>query len=108
MIKKPINNNYCATVVEIKNIIPIDNCDNVVHTNIFGNSIIVSKDVKIGDIGLFFPLETKLSNDFLKCNNLYRKLELNIDQTKKGYFEENGRIRCVKFRGNKSEGFLFL
>lgn len=106
MIKKPINNNYCATVVEIKNIIPIENCDNVVHTNIFGNSIIVSKDVKVGDIGLFFPLETKLSNEFLKCNNLYRKQELNIDQTKKGYFEENGRIRCVKFRGNKSEGFF--
>jgi hypothetical protein len=35
---------------------------------------------------------------------LYRKSELNIDNKKKGYFEENGRIRCVKFRGHKSEG----
>lgn len=105
-IKEPVNKNYCAIVVKIKNIIPIENCENVVHTNIFGNLVVVSKDTKIGDQGLFFPVETKLSNDFLKYNNLYKKPELNIDQTKKGYFEENGRIRCVKFRGNKSEGFF--
>jgi hypothetical protein len=31
---------------------------------------------------------------------------MNKDKEKAGYFEENGRIRCVKFRGNKSEGFF--
>ena len=29
---------------------------------------------------------------------------MNVDKDKKGYFEQNGRIRCVKFRGHKSEG----
>jgi len=104
-IKDPVNKNYCAVVVSIKNIIPLSNCDNVVHTSIFGNLVIVSKDVKIGDLGLFFPVETKLSPEFLSYNNLYRKPELNVDKEKKGYFEENGRIRCAKFRQNKSEGF---
>jgi hypothetical protein len=106
-LKKPINENYAAIVVEIKTLVPLQNCDNVQHAIILGNQVVVGKDVKVGDIGLYFPLETQLSESYLKHNNLYRKFELNIDNTRKGYFEENGRIRCVKFRGNKSEG-LFM
>lgn len=106
-MNKPKNDNYAATVVEIKTILPIENCDNVVYAIIMGNRVIVSKDVKEGDTGLFFPVETQLSEKYLRYNNLYRKSELNIDPTQKGYFEENGRIRCVKFRGNPSEG-LFM
>lgn len=106
-LKEPKNKNYCATVVEIKMLVPLANCDNVVHAIIMGNSVVVSKETKIGDIGLFFPVETALSDAYLKANNLYRKGEMNEDPTQKGYFEENGRIRCVKFRQNKSEG-LFM
>lgn len=106
-LKKPKNENYSATVIQIKTLVPISNCDNVVHAIIMGNQVVVGKDVKVGDIGLYFPLETQLSEIYLKNNNLYRKAELNTDPTQKGYFEENGRIRCVKFRGNKSEG-LFM
>lgn len=104
-LKPPINKNYCATIVELDRFVELENCDNVKHAIIFGNSVIVSKDT--GKIpGVFFPLETQLSNEFLKVNNLYRKAELNDNPNIKGYFEENGRIRCVKFRGYKSEGFF--
>lgn len=101
------NQNYCGTVIEVKNIIPLDNCDNVVHCNIFGNLVIVSKDVKVGDIGVYFPPETQLMPEYLSSNNLYRHPELNKDKDKKGYFGDNGRIRTVKFRGHKSMG-LFM
>jgi hypothetical protein len=107
MLEKPVNPNYCATVVRISKINTLDNCDNVVAAIIFGNSVIVGKDTKIGDFGLYFPPETQLSKDFLYHNNLYRKAELNADVTKKGYFEENRRIKVAKFRGHKSEG-LFM
>lgn len=103
-IEKPKNPNYCATVVEIKNILPLEGCDNVVATSIMGNQVIIGKDVKVGDVGLYFPLETQLSKEYLSANNLYRNKDLNQDKNKTGYFEENGRIRCVKFRGHKSEG----
>ena len=106
-LNKPKNLNYCATVVAIKTLVPLNNCDNVQAAIIMGNQVIVGNDVKIGDVGLFFPLECQLSSKYLKENNLYRKPELNLDVTQKGYFEENGRIRCIKFRGNKSEG-LFM
>ena len=106
-INKPKNENYAAIVVQIKTIVPLENCDNVHAAIILGNQVIVDKSVKVGDIGLYFPLETQLSQQYLSNNNLYRKPELNVNPENKGYFEENGRIRCVKFRGHKSEG-LFM
>jgi hypothetical protein len=101
------NINYSAQIVQIKNIIPLEKCDNIVGTSINGCHVIISKDVKIGDIGIFFPVESKLSPDYLRGNNLYRDKTLNLDQTKSSFFELNGRIRAIKLRGNKSEG-LFM
>ena len=101
------NKNYNATVVKITNLLALDGCDNVIAAIIMGNQVIVSKTVKPGDLGLFFPVETSLSSEYLKLNNLYRDKTLNKDSSKAGYFELNGRIRCVKFRGHKSEG-LFM
>jgi len=105
-LKEPKNKNYCATVVQITTLVPLANCDNVQSAVIFNNQVIVGKDTQVGDIGLFFPVETALSPIFLGMNNLYREPTLNENNTKKGYFEAHGRIKCVKFRGHKSEGFF--
>lgn len=101
-IEKPLNQAYCATVVEIKNIIPLEGCDNVVGTNIFGYQAIVSKDTKIGDIGIVFTAETQLSDEFCHNNNLYRHDNLNKVLGTKGYIEDNRRIKAIKFRGHTS------
>ena len=106
-IKTPKNINYCAIVIEITKLIHLENCTNVQGAIIMGNQVVISKDIKVGDIGLYFPLECQLSKEYLSNNNLYNKPELNVDNTKKGYFDENGRIRCQRFRGHKSEG-LFM
>lgn len=106
-LDKPINSNYAGLIVQIQKLVPLENCDFVQAAIILGNQVIVSKDTKVGDIGIYFPLECQLSETYLSTNNLYRKAELNSDNTKTGYFETNGRIRCVKFRGHKSEG-LFM
>jgi len=104
--KTPVNENYAATVVRLKNFVELDNCDNVKSALIFGNSVIVSKDCQVGDVGLFFPVECQLSKEFLGQNNLFRKPEFgNIDPEKTGFFEHHGRVKAVKFRGHKSEGF---
>jgi hypothetical protein len=105
-LETPSNKNYAATVVALDRFAPLANADRLQAALIFGNSVIVSLDAKPGDLGLFFPLETALSREFLSANNLFRKPEWgNADATQKGYFEEHGRIKAVKFRGNKSEGF---
>lgn len=106
-LKTPINENYAATIVKINALVALENCDNVQHAIIFGNRVVVSKSIKVGDVGIYFPVETQLSVEYLRENNLYRNNILNKDVNQKGYFEENGRIKCVKFRGNRSEG-LFM
>lgn len=105
-LKEPKNKNYCATVVKVDKLVPLEGCDNVQAAIIFGNQVIVSKEINIGNYGLFFPIETRLSESFLGANNLFKNADLNADKEKKGYFETNGRIRAVKFRGHKSEGFF--
>ena len=103
----PKNPNYCATVVELKHFVPLSGCDNVQAALIFGNQVIVGKDAKPGDIGLYFPVETALSGEFLAANDLYCKPEYgNRNPEKKGFFEKHGRVKCVKFRGHRSEGFF--
>lgn len=105
-VSAPKNKNYCAIVVELKTFAQLPNCDNVKAALIFGNSVIVSTAVQPGEKGLFFPVETALSKGFAGNNNLFRKPEFgNTDKSKTGYFEEHGRVKCVKFRGHKSEGF---
>jgi len=107
-MKAPKNENYAAQIVEIKTLRPLENCDKVQAAVIMGNQVIVSKDVTVGMIGIYFPVECQLSAPYLEFNNLYRKPELNSDKVSKGYFEENGRIKSIKFRSlHKSEG-LFM
>lgn len=55
---------------------------------------------------LFFPSGTQLSPEFLRANNLYRDTQLNADPEKKGFFEPNGRVKAIKFRGIVSSGFV--
>jgi hypothetical protein len=106
-IDKPINANYCATVVRIKNLVPLENCDNLVGSPIFGFQVITGKDTQIGDIGIFFPAEVQLSDEFCYHNNMYRHGDKNQDESKKGYLEDNRRVKAIKFRGNVSNG-LFM
>lgn len=98
----PINNNYCGTIIKLKNIIPLGNCDNVVGTTIFGFQAIVGKNVEIGTLGVVFPAETQLSEQYCAENNLFRHSEKNKDSNIKGYIEDNRRVKAVKFRGHQS------
>lgn len=105
-LKTPKNINYCATIAKIDQIVQLNNCDNVVAAIVRGNQVIVQKDSKIGDIGVLFTIETRLSDKYCKENNLNSDPLMNSDQTKKGYISK-GRIKCVRFRTHKSEG-LFM
>ena len=104
-LKEPKNINYAATVVIINRLVDLPNCNNLQGAIINGNAVVVSKDTRIGDIGIFFPVECRLSEDYLASNNLYSDVLLNDNNAVKGYFEKHGRVRAQSFRGNRSEGF---
>lgn len=102
-LEKPKHNEYCATVVEIKNVEPIEGKDRIQTATFFGYNAIVSKDSGVGTIGIMFPSETQLSEEYCKNNNLYRDSTKNLDQDKKGYIEDNRRVKAIKFAGVRSD-----
>lgn len=96
---------YTATIVKIEEIRPHSNAENLNLTTIHGNQVIVGKDTKVGDIGVFFPEGGQLSEDFCHFNNLYSDSPKNLDRNIKGFFDKNRRVRALTLRGEKSEGF---
>ena len=99
--------NYACTVVEIKEIFPIENADNIVRTVINGNNVVISKDVVVNSKMLYFCSGTKLSEMFCYHNNLYDKQENNLDDTKKGFISyKQRRVKALKLRGIISDGML--
>jgi hypothetical protein len=106
-ISKPENNNYAAVVTTVKSITPLAGADNIVGTPLFGFQAIVGKDTKVGDVGVVFPAETQLSDEFASQNNLYAHGDRNKDESAKGYLGDKGRIRSVRLRGHRSD-CLFL
>ncbi len=103
-IEEPTNKNYCASIVRVNTRFALQNCDNIEATNIFGFQVLMGKNG--GDIGVFFPAETQLSDMYCYENNLYRHADKNRFPNEKGYIEDNRRVRAIKFRGNVSNGFF--
>lgn len=98
--------NYLCTVVEIKELFPIEGADRIQRTVIYSNSVIVSKDVKVGDKMLYFNSGTKLNEDFCKWNNLLTNKELNKDK-KPGYISyKQLRVKAIRLKGIISDGIL--
>jgi hypothetical protein len=93
-----------ALVCKLANIQLIEGADRIMQATLFGETVIVSKDYKEGELGLLFDCETQLSHEYVKGNNLYRNSDLNSDKAKTGYFEENRRVRPIKMKGVRCSG----
>lgn len=102
-LQTPENANYAAVVAKITAINPLEGSDNIVGTPLFGFQAIVGKNTQVGDIGIVFPAETQLSEEFCRENSLYRHANLNKDESAKGYLEDNCRVKAMKFRGHRSD-----
>lgn len=106
-ITEPKNLNYAAQIVEIANLVELEGCDNLLGAPLLGMQAIVSKGTKKGTIGVLFVAGTQISEEYAAKNNLYRHSELNEDQDKKGFLEDNRRVRAIKLRGHRSDA-LFM
>ena len=100
------NPNYLAKVVALKNLKKHPNADRLQVVDIDFQQVITGIDSKEGDVYVFFPVESKISKEFLSFTNSFRDSTLNQDPEKKGFFEEKGRVKAVKLRGEKSMGYI--
>jgi tRNA-binding EMAP/Myf-like protein len=105
-ISKDANRNYLAKVVKLKGLKKHSNADRLQCVIIDFQNVITDMTAKDGDVYIFFPVECEINKDFLSYVNAFREKELNQDQTQTGFFEKNCRVRAVKLRGEKSEGFI--
>jgi len=134
ILKKDANPNYLATICKIGEVFPIEGADRLVKTVINGYDIVISKDYKVGDIVVYFPVESAISEKYLSANNLYERgefeLNSNAEEVKNllveseaasedrkteiatqiksmcGFFGKRGRVRILKLRGQYSQGFI--
>lgn len=130
------NPNYLATICKIENVEPMPNASRLVKTIINGYSMIISKDMQVGDLVVYFPCESAICERFLGANNLYDQANyldndnaievmplmdalhnemvgtdrhtnlLTEIKSKCGFFKANGRVRILKLRGEYSQGFI--
>jgi hypothetical protein len=99
--------NYVCSVVKLTKTFPIEGADKIVRTEIFGNDVIISKDINLGELMIYFNSGTKLNAEFCKYNNLYSNKENNINpEAKPGYFSKTGRTKAIKLRNIISDGIL--
>lgn len=104
---KENSKNYVCTVVQIDRVFDIEGADNIKRVVVFGNNVVVSKDVKEGDTMLYFVSGTKLSAEYCHKNNLYDKAEENYDKEKKGFISfKQRRVKAIKLKGVISDGML--
>lgn len=102
---KNTGSNYLAKIVRLEHLHKLPNSDRLQVAVIDHNSVIVGIDAKPGDLYVYFPLECKISEDFLSFTNSYSDATKNKDQKTKGFFNDKGRVRAVKLRGTPSEGY---
>lgn len=103
---KKFNPNYAAQVVELKNRVEHPNADKLIGWIVQGCRVWTSPEYNEGDVCVFFPLESQINVQLLSELNLFRDKNLNVDKEKSGFFEQKGRIKALKLRGEPSEGFL--
>lgn len=129
---KEMTREYCATVVQIGELTPIENSDFLATVMVEGLEIVVRKDiVKTGSYMIYVANECQIDPRFLCANNQYSDIEYNSNYqdvaphlekmrkqnateeeiqayliANKGYFGKNGRVRMKKIRGVMSQGYL--
>lgn len=95
---------YCGYVVKVDKMRPHSNADRLQVAEFYGNETCVSIEVVKGDIGIYFPSDLQLSEEFCEVNHMCRKKKDGTPDT--GYLEESRHIRAIRLRGERSDGIF--
>jgi len=106
MISTTKQSNYLAKVVKLENPRKHSNADRLQCWTIDYQNVITDMSYQEGDIVIFIPSLAQVNLKVLSNLNMFRHSNLNVDTTKVGYMEDNGRIKALGLRGEKSEGII--
>lgn len=98
--------NYVASVVKIKEVLPIEGADKIGYVIVNGNPVIVQKSLDISKPVVYFTAGTELSHELCRMTNSYTSAEMNSDTKVKGFVELNRKVKIIKLRGVYSNGMI--
>jgi len=110
MFTNQSNSNYTAKIIRCGEVSPIDGADSIATIIVDYRTVVVAKTTDPKETRIYFPPESQLSHKLLSKLNEYRvdnnKDNLNENVVSKGgFFEENRRVKVIKLRGVKSNGY---
>lgn len=94
---------YQAVVTRVRTR-PLEGADNLLLADCLGYQVIVGKDVQDGELGVFFEQGGQLSEEFATVNDLIIRKDADGNRTG-GMFDPNRRVKAIKLRGARSDGF---
>lgn len=95
---------HCGYVVKVEKLRPHSNADRLQIATFFGSDTTVDLSVKVGDMGVYFPVDLQLSEEYCEKNNLVRKKDAEGNNIG-GFLDPDKRnIKAIKLRGEKSDG----
>ena len=95
---------HVGYVVCVENLRPHSNADKLQIATFFGNDTCVSLNVVKDEIGIYFPTDLQLSEEYCEQNNLVRKKD-DAGNNIGGYMDPNKRnVTTIRLRGEKSDG----
>lgn len=83
---------------------PHPNADKIQLGTCLGYQVVVGLDVPSGTLGILFPADGQLSEEYCRANDLVSRIDENGNKAG-GFFCEKRRVRAQKFRGEKSEAY---
>jgi tRNA-binding EMAP/Myf-like protein len=95
---------YQAIICKLKNVRKHPNADRLLLAEAYGYQVIVGLNQQENDLGIMFPCDGQLSEEFAAANDLVTRIGEDGKRAG-GYFGKNRRVRAQNFRGEKSEGF---
>ena len=98
---------YKAYVTKLTNIRKHPNADKLNLADVFGNTVCVPLDYTEDMLGVYFPVDGQLSEEFCRENDLVRRKD-EAGNDVGGYMDpEKRNVKAIRLRGEKSDG-LFL
>lgn len=99
---------HCGYITTLKNVRPHTNANKLLLGTCFGNTVCVSLDYYEGMLGVYFPCDLQLSEEFCRVHDLVRRKNPETGEYEGGYMDPNKRnVKTIKLRGEPSDG-LFM
>ena len=96
---------YEAIITRAVNVRKHPNADRLQIATALGFQVIVGTDIQDGDLGVLFPPDGQLSEEFCNVHGLVGSVDPDTGKHIGGFFGKKRRVMEQNFRGVKSEGF---